>query len=157
MLYGTNIDSRNIILTLFHFCPKLTPNNLSKSDRDNLIQLNTGELKNFNVLEYVQFISSRQLKLPFCEQLSFITKDSCSKELNAKKCFDIIFLLWSKLFLHTLQDNNRAWDKKCFRPTKKSLLLKNKSRKNIFFRYIILLIVFYDWNDYSNLTALLVL
>ena len=135
-------------MTLFHFCPKLTPNNLSKSDRDNLIQLNAGELKNFNVLEYVQFICSRQLKLPFCEQLSFITKDSCSKELNAKKCFDIIFLLWSKLFLHTLQDNNRAWDKKFFRPIKKSLLLKNKSRKNIFFRYIILLIVFYDWNDY---------
>ena len=135
-------------MTLFHFCPKLTPNNLSKSDRDNLIQLNTGELKNFNVLEYVQFISSRQLKLPFCEQLSFITKDSCSKELNAKKCFDIIFLLWSKLFLHTLQDNNRAWDKKCFRPIKKSLLLKNKSTKKIFFWYITLLIVFYDWNDY---------
>ena len=135
-------------MILFHFCPKLTPNNLSKSDRDNLIQLNTGELKNFNVLEYVQFISSRQLKLPFCEQLSFIIKDSCSKELNAKECFDIIFLLWSKLFLRTLRDSNRAWDKKCFRPTKKSLLLKNKSRKNIFFRYIILLIVFYDWNDY---------
>ena len=131
-------------MTLFHFCPKLTPNNLSKSDRDNLIQLNTGELKNFNVLEYVQFISSRQLKLPFCEQLSFITKDSCSKELNAKKCFDIIFLLWSKLFLHTLQDNNRAWDKKCFRPTKKSLLLKT-NRENFFF-----LDILYFWLYFMN-------
>ena len=73
-----------------------------------------------------------------------ITKNTLSKELYAKECFDIILLLWPKLFLRTLHNKNGASDEKnaLFRQKKNSYYLKtnqnNNNNNNFFFCNIIL-------------------
>ena len=126
------------------------------------IKINADEWTNFSSKGYVQSISVRQLKLNLrmikLEYFyDFITKNSLSKELYAKKKKRKMFRyylvsLTQAVVIYLTQQKYGIRRKRAFVRQKNCYYLKtNREKKNSFwyvFCWKNFLIVFYDWNNY---------